>query len=91
MDRRLSKPKEEVQVDGKVYKNSFTEMQLAHQKSVYRSEKKPKKSYGDDDYLNTDMGLSGGMNPIPEEQMTRSFTMNYSEYPKNRKQIKINE
>jgi len=30
MDRRLSKPKEEVQVDGKVYKNSFTEMQLAH-------------------------------------------------------------
>jgi hypothetical protein len=58
---------------------------------VYRSEKKPKKSYDDDDYLNTDMGLSGGMNPIPEEQMTRSFTMNYSEYPKNRKQIKINE
>jgi hypothetical protein len=59
---------------------------------VYRSEKKPKQgAFGDDEYLNTDMGLSRGMNPIPEEQMTRSFTMNYSEYPKNRQQIKINE
>ena len=68
MDRRLSKPKEEVQVDGKIYKNSFTEMQLAHQKSVYRSEKKPKQgSLDDDEYLNTEMGLSGGMHPIPEE------------------------
>jgi len=55
MDERLSKPKEISEFKNKVYKNSFAEVQDAHQKSFYR-QSPTKKSLQDQEFEG--MGLA---------------------------------
>ena len=87
MDHRLSKPKGVIEVEGKIYKNSYAAAQRDHQTTFYRSSGSlPKMQRVDEECLTpSPIKKQQPMSPNPTAEMCRSFTQNYTEYPKVRR------